>query len=243
MTKKEQIVGDITFETKKDLHKYTQNLIEKRGVCELDMLDKDFSFFLSLYLRISTHLKYVETIKKFKITLDQINKNKANHLLVIDNNNKEFPFSWRDCCNGIVIKPIEKLIDACRTSINEQISSCWHNNSKCNSCGKSCDKRFGKNKTHEFEIDHVIEFSKIFKDFLLEIKTKNTIKIPDDFEGDKITSQTIFKDNDYIFKQEFQKYHREHAELQMLCKECHLLKTNRFKSNKSKKYTSVTMYD
>jgi hypothetical protein len=218
-----QIVGNLKFKTKKDLHTYTEKLIEKKGICEIDNLDTDFLFFLSLYSRKPSHSDYVKNIQKFKITLDPIKKNKANHLSCIDNNNKEFIFSWRSCCDGRDTKMTDKLKEACRTSIKEQTASCWYNNSKCYSCGK--------NKTHGFEVDHLNEFSKIYKEFM-EI---NTIQIPDDFESDTITSQYMFKKEDNIFKQSFQNYHRENAILRLLCKECHREKTNCFIS-KNKLY-------
>lgn len=215
-----QIVGDLNFKTKIDLHKYTEKLLEKKGICEIDNSDEDFSFFLSLYSRKPSHSYYVKTIQKFKIALNPIKKNKANHLSCINTNNKEFVFSWRACCDGRDTKLIDKLKEACRTSIKEQISNCWCNNNKCNRCGKT--------KTDGFEVDHVPEFIKLFKDFM----ETNTIQIPDDFESDPITSQSIFKKEDYIFEQAFQNYHRENAILQLLCKECHREKTNNFISNK-----------
>jgi hypothetical protein len=216
-----QIVGISTFKTKKELHTYTEKLIEKKGICEIDNLDTDFLFFLSLYSRKPSHSDYVKNIQKFKITLDPIKKNKANHLSCIDNNNKEFIFSWRSCCDGRDTKISDKLKEACRTSIKEQTASCWANNSNCCNCGK--------NKTNGFEVDHYKkEFCKIYKDFM-EI---NTIQIPDDFESDIITSQYMFKKEDNIFNQSFQNYHRENAILQLLCKDCHREKTNCFISKK-----------
>lgn len=215
-----QIVGDLTFNTKKELHKYTENLLEKKGICDIDNLDEDYLFFLALYSRKPSHSDYVQNIKKFKITLDPIKKTKANHLSCIDNNNKEFIFSWRACCDGRDTKLTDKLKEACRTSIKEQTSSCWVNNNKCHICEKD--------KTDGFEVDHLNEFSKIYNDFM----QTNTIEIPVDFASDPITSQSIFKKEDYILKEAFQNYHRENAILWLLCKECHREKTNSFISKK-----------
>ena len=223
MPREPQIVGDLTFKTKKELHEYTKKFLEENGVCEIDNLDKDkekFSFLLSLYSRKPSHKDYIKNIQKFKITLDPVKHDKPNHLSCIDNNNNEFVFSWNACCNGRDTKESEKLKEACRTSIKEQTASCWHSNNKCYSCGK--------NKITGFEVDHVNEFIKIVNDFM-EI---NTIKIPDNFESDAITSQYMFKKEDDNFKQSFQNYHRENAILRLLCKECHREKTNSFISKK-----------
>jgi len=215
-----QIVGNFKFKTKKDLHEYTEKLLEKKGICIIDNLDEDFLFFISLYSRKPSHSDYIKSIQKFRITLDPIKKNKANHLSCIDYNNKEFIFSWRACCDARDTKIIDKLKEACRTSIKEQTASCWCNNNKCYVCGK--------NKTYGFEVDHLNEFSKIFKDFM----ESNTLQIPDDYDSDPITSQYMFTKEDDIFKQSFQNYHRENAILRLLCKECHRAKTNCFISKK-----------
>jgi hypothetical protein len=215
-----QIVGTLKFKTKKDLHIYAEKLLEQKGICEINNLDTDYLFFLDLYSRKPSHQDYVKTIQKFKITLDPIKKIKTNHLSCIDNNNKEFIFSWRSCCDGRDTKMTDKLKEACRTSIKEQTASCWCNNDKCYNCGK--------NKSDGFEVDHLNEFSKIYKDFI----ETNKIKIPDDFESDPITSQYIFKKEDYNFKQAFQIYHKENAILRLLCKDCHKKKTSLFISKK-----------
>ena len=215
-----QIVGNLNFKTKKDLHEYTEKLLEKKGICDIDNLDEDFLFFLSLYSRKPSHSEYVKTIQKFKITLDPIKKNKANHVSCVNNNNEEFTFSWRSCCDGRDTKSSDKLKEACRTSIKEQTASCWCNNNKCYSCGE--------NKSDGFEVDHFNEFSKIYKDFM----EANTIQIPDNFKSDLITSQYMLKKEDYIFEQAFQNYHRENAILRLLCKQCHRVKTTCFISKK-----------
>jgi hypothetical protein len=218
MPKRElQIVGNLKFKTKKDLHEYTEKLLLNKGVCEINNLDKDFLFFLSLYSRKPSHSDYdIKTIQKFKIALNPVKNDKPNHMSFIDNNNKEFTFSWRSCCDAHDTKPINKLKEACRTSIKEQTASCWYNNNKCNSCGK--------NKTDGFEVDHVNEFSKIYKNFM----ETNTIQIPDEFESDVLTSQYMFRQEDCIFEQAFQNYHKENAILKLLCKECHKVKTKCF---------------
>ena len=36
-----QIVGNLNFKTKKDLHEYTEKLLEKKGICDIDNLDEE----------------------------------------------------------------------------------------------------------------------------------------------------------------------------------------------------------
>jgi 5-methylcytosine-specific restriction endonuclease McrA len=210
------IVGKLNFKTKKELHEYTKKLIEKKSVCEISNLDNDYDFFLSLYSRKPSHKDYVESIRKFKINLNPID-NKPNHLSCIDKNGKEFIFSWRKCCDGSDTKNEDKLIDACRTSIKEQTMNFWSNSYECVECGKL------KNN-EKFEVDHIIEFSNIYKNFITECNEKN-IQIPNDFDSHPVTSQYMFKKSDNIFMQEFQSYHREKSMLQLLCYDCHKNKT------------------
>lgn len=215
------LVGKLQFKTKKELHLYTKTLLETKGICEIDELDSDYAFFLSLYSRKPSHQQYINTIHKFKIALDPVSKDKTNYMSCIDNKNKEYVFSWRSCCDGRDTKQLDKLKESCRTSIREQTSLCWHTNDTCFECKNP--------KTRGFEVDHSNEFSEIFKNFM----QLNTIQVPCEFDSDPITSQYMFKQTDYLFEKSFQTYHEKHAILILLCNECHKKKTIKFISKKS----------
>jgi hypothetical protein len=64
MPREPQIVGNLTFKTKKELIEYTKKFLEKNGVCEIDNLDKEkFLFLRSLYSRKPSHKDYIKNIK------------------------------------------------------------------------------------------------------------------------------------------------------------------------------------
>ena len=220
MSSRQQIVGDKKFKNKKDLHLYTEKLLEEKGICIIDKTDIDYNFFISLYLRKPSHQKNKD-INYFKLELDPIKKNKTNNLSYVDHNNNENVFSWRKCCDGRDTNNNDKLKEACRTSIKEQTKNCWINNNKCYNCGTL--------KSDGFEVDHFIEFSNIYNNFINITK----LKIPNEFESSPITSQYMFTKKDLFFEEAFQKYHQENAILRLLCKSCHRDKTNKFISNKN----------
>lgn len=222
--RKTHIVGNIHFKTKKALHEYTEQLLLQKGICEINKTDNDFLFFISLYSRKPSHSSFVNSICKFKISLDPVKQNKPNYVSCVDCNNNEYSFSWRACCDGCDATPTNKLKEACRTSIQHQTSDFWMNNNTCNGCGK--------HKSDGCEVDHVNEFSNIYKNFMEQIN----MPIPTVFNGHPKTSQCMFKPSDALFERTFQHYHKEHAVLQLLCKECHKRKTALFISNASNKY-------
>lgn len=129
-------VGNIEFKTKKALKEYTKNILEKRGVCQINKDDVDFSFFLDLYLRKLSHQKFAPNIIGFVINTNPINKSRTDNLSCIDINEKKYVFSWNNCCDGIEKDTSDKLKEACRTSIHEQIKQKWISSTECFICSK-----------------------------------------------------------------------------------------------------------
>ena len=76
-----------------------------------------------------------------------------------------------------------------------------------------------------FEIDHVIPFSRIKKDFL-ETIDKSTIpkKFIDDTET---TCNPIFRKEDEILENQWKEYHKKYAIYQVLCVNCNRRKYNK----------------
>lgn len=210
-----QVVGILQFRTKKALKEYTAKLIERKGTGEIDKSDIDFIFFKSLYSRKPSHFGSENNIQKFIIEVNP-NNNKADYLSTIDNDGKKCVFSWVKCVNACDTSIKEMLYEAFRTSIEEQIYNFHYNNHCCNHCGK-------EKKYYKLDVDHANEFNELRKDFI----NKTLLKIPDSFDNDS-NSKYIFKKKDYIFKEEFQEYHKKHAILQLLCEECHNKKTIKY---------------
>lgn len=216
MKREKIVIAGNTFKYKKDLHEYTKNLINKKGLCIIDNTDKDFNFFVELFFRKPYNEIYRGKVKAFKITRNPITQ-QIGHMLWISNNNKEYTFSWNKCVDGKDGDSYKfKLTSACRVSINEQREEFWYSSDKCNKCNKPKINR-------ECDIDHIIEFSDLFDEFNETWEGKK----PSKFNKDSITCQYIFCEEDELYKIAFQKFHREKAQLQLLCKDCHKNKTYR----------------
>jgi hypothetical protein len=214
--KREKIeLAGMTFKFKKDLKEYTQNLIKQKGLCTINNTDKDFTFFVDLFFRKPYNKIYLGKVKAFKIDRNPITL-KIGHMFWIDYYDKEQTFSWNKCIDERDGDTYNfKLSSACRVSINEQREECWYSNDKCNKCSKSKINR-------EFDIDHDnINFSHIVEEFDSNWKGKKPTK----FKKEPTTCQYIFSDEDKLYKDEFQKFHKLKANLQLLCKECHADKT------------------
>jgi len=213
--KREKItLAGIDFKYKKDLYKYTQDLINKKGLCTIGNTDSDFNFFLELFFRKPYNSMYLNNVKGFKITRNPITQ-QIGHMFWINIYDKEETFSWNKCVDGKDGDTYHyKLTSACRESINNQREECWYNNTECNKCGEPKINR-------QADIDHVLDFSIIFQEFNDSWKDNNPLK----FKKHPITCQYIFHEEDEQYKLAFQEYHKEKSQLQLLCKNCHKEKT------------------
>ena len=215
-------VGGIQFKTKTELREYTKNVLHTKGICRIDKTDKDYKFFYDLYLRKPSHKKYISSIIGFEINRNPIHKHRTDNLSVIDINNKKYIISWNDCCDGLDKNNADKLREACRTSIHYQVKEIWCNYTECFNCGKI------KTDEEKFEVDHyTTEFCKIYDNFIKQ----NKLEIPDDFDSNS-TSQYSFKCKNGDFQKSFEEFHKNEADLQLLCYDCHRIKSNNFISKK-----------
>jgi hypothetical protein len=202
---KGSIVGEKQFKSKKELTEYTRKLIEELGECQITKEHPKFKFFLELLLRRKT---LDEEILYFEIELNPITRT-PNHLSYTSNTKTYF--SWVKCCEQREDTPLQKLVKACRTSVKSQINSMWIMKIMgCNEC----------KSLHNLQVDHYYDFKDIFNSFI-----KSRI-LPESFEKHHATCEVIFKKEDKIFEEEFQKYHSEQALLQFLCEECHKKKSH-----------------
>lgn len=110
------------------------------------------------------------------------------------------------CVSGNKTTTTQQLNKTLRYAIIEQINDFKRQNdcSVCNIC--NCVK-------DDIEIDHIIEFQKIVKDFINDIGSEIEI-----IKGEG-SGEWLFKDND--IKQKWLSFHLEKATLQALCVECH----------------------
>lgn len=215
MKREKPFIGGKSFKSKLNLKEYAQKLIKDKGICIIDINDKDFLFFKELFLRREYNKKFENYIKLFKILPNPKKPSEINHMVYVTTYDKEYNFSWNKCCDGKGDDSFkEQLNEALRYSIEEQTKECWDKNDKCYNC---CQP-----KIIGVEVDHYnIDFSEIVKNFL---KNYNG-KIPEFFDKDEKTCQYKFKKEDNAFEEDFQQYHKEKADLKLLCKSCHKKKT------------------
>ena len=137
----------------------------------------------------------------------------------------------------------EILNGALRNEINDQIENFRKTVKDSNICA-DCKKRF---PSQEMVVDHIFEFKDIVKEFFRtkgweEFMMKSRYKEAD---GVLYRIQAFSPDDEFYPdspRQEWQEFHKKRATLQMLCKDCHDMKTyakkikfKEFSGNKSPK--------
>jgi len=143
---------------KKDLKKETKDILNKIGDCDdvKTLYPTEYTFLENLLKKHpdnkAKNMVNIITKKKFKEYVD---------VYFIDDNGNEQSISCNKCITGHKTSNREKLLEAMRYSIKDQIIN-FKNTSKlecviCNTSGCECpgNRRF----THEFHVDHIIFFS------------------------------------------------------------------------------------
>jgi len=204
-------INNIFFKNKSQLTNYTRNLINKLGIGNITKDSEYFYFFDELIKRHNEYeLKKGLGIESFIIKQNIMNK-KAFELNIVRIDNSIVDISYIHCCN---LRNNNELMRAMRYSVRKQILK-FRNKSNliCNICdSNNC----------EFHIDHVKPFCILSKEFL-----QNKSNIPNNFIDCKKTNNPKFKEEDYQFKKEWNRFHKKNADLQVLCSKCNLKKKNK----------------
>lgn len=150
---------------------------------------------------------------RFKIKCDPHCKLYVQFHPLLKEKTKYRVVSWVSCCTGRVAKttPKDALTDCMRLAIKRQMIDYRrkHPDPQCCLCAA----------TTRIEVDHhPLLFSQIRNDFLL------TVTPPTTFDYHFKRGCAMFKKSDKLFKTQWQKYHRKHAQLRYLCSSCNKLK-------------------
>ena len=130
---------------------------------------------------------------------------------------------WVFTCfgSGVLMNenPMHRVKQAARLAIKLQIKSFRDSvRDQCQKCGV---EEYGLG----LEVDHIIDFMDIFNNFIKNYEEEILIKsVYKDHTGD------LWYFTDEKIKQEWCKYHKENAKLQLLCKTCHKDKTYKRKA-------------
>ena len=208
---KEVIIGCNTFKSQKSAETFIRNLINEIGICS-SVKNKDIAKYSILYDLCLRHpdSNKLKNIYDFMICKNKLNAS-AYELNIINLDGSITDISWRVCITG-KSKPYKTdLHSAFRICVDNQIKDFRKDNMLiCALCN---------NSNTEYHIDHVIHFQKIVEDFLQNYKGK----LPEIFDiTNDSTNRCCFKIEDIGLSNQFQDYHKQNAELRVLCKECNL---------------------
>ena len=212
---KEIGIKEIGKESIKVQEEKIRTLLQKHVHRIINRESEAFVDFLEILMEQDKWLDKLDNVYAFKITRSKTrSKTKALLLQVkVYNCNKWLTISWR---NGTITKRKEPcpLQSAFRQAIRTQIQK-WR---RCNLDKKCvlCDK------TTSLQVDHkepsFIELTKKFN--IIPINTRN---MPLLFDYHYKYGKKFSKE-DSLFKIRWQKYHKQNASFQWLCKKCNLSK-------------------
>lgn len=207
------MVSPNDFETIESLRTYVLLCIQKIGLTDsLKRKDPEmFTFFVELFGRHpEKERKGVDNLKDIQIrkfAKARVIKQLSDYQFwIVKEDGTEDSISWNTCVKSEV-NPLGKRLNwAMRHAVEDQISAfkVRHRGERCQLCGSS------ENPT----VDHIIKFRKLKDDFL----AANPVH-PTEFAKNAI-AQEVFREEDFEFACLWKNYHREKAELRVLCLTC-----------------------
>ena len=191
---KEIKIADKIFKNKTQLTKYVKDYLKNNN----SLQDEDYEFFKAL---ASQHPRGLKDDEQVIIAPHTQYGRTFNNITVIRSDNTYDNYSYDACINGY--NHNYDIKSNLRKMIYSDIEEFKANNIRpniCELCGNCSD---------EFEIDHIILFNDLVKQFM----NKYNININDI----KIENRQIADD---FINTEFPKFHHENAKLRWICKKC-----------------------
>lgn len=214
-------IGNIPFITPEAAHDYTYKMIKSTGYGKVENHHKNFKFFANLIENhVNKDVKIGCGIDHFVIAINsQYTSTDIIYIVRSDLDGTRASFSWSDCAKKCT-KSENKLYNAMREYTYDY---CLDFRRASRKICKICNK---KKTDDELHVDHNNPtFIQLYRDFL----KINKLSIPTLF--DKNNGKEKFTAQDLDFANSWSEYHAINAALQMLCKDCHKIKT---KSDKKK---------
>lgn len=202
------------FDTNEELRDYTIRIIRQVGLCKsLKLTHPDiYTFFVSLFQRHpekerkEVYLITDISIRRFPKSNPRLPLAVSDHqIFIIKKNGAEDSISWNTCVKG-EINPVKKRLNwAMRCAIEDQIIDFKRKTSNpCEFC----------KATVNLTVDHIIKFKQLKDDFII----LNPV-YPSQFSKNEL-SQEVFREEDKMYSELWQKYHYANASLRILCKDC-----------------------
>lgn len=209
-----------TFESQTKFKTYVKKIIyDEIGICN-DIQNTNPDKYHILIKIIERHPDFeskTQNMCNLKIQQNKKSPKKAYEVLIINNDGTTTDISWaHDAITGKSKSIESQLKEAMRSSVDEQICDFREQNKR-----KCCEKCGNIENLH---VDHNDEkksaFNELVYNFLMENKN---LECPDNFgQLNDETNRTCFLDKDYEFRDKWIEYHRQHAELRILCEKCNM---------------------
>jgi len=206
-------IGERFFSSKDKCYQFVKEEISKYGE---GVYEKGCNLYNLLECILDNHIdksrKIGCGIDKFVVSPNECGSGYMTSIKRIDGSLESF--SWGDCSKSKYKTNNEKITASLRYSIIDQILDFKNKNKlKWNICGTNSND-------DEYHVDHDNpSFSLLKNNFL-----KKYIKLPNHFDKDKKTKQDKFTNNDGGFENDWKNYHKNNANLQILCKRCNMTK-------------------
>jgi len=218
MTKKSIIFSGKTYKTQGEFEVFVKNIIYNViGICNdtKNMYPEHYITLIEILKRHPDFIYKTHDMCNIKIVKDKLNIT-ALKIIIIKKDASETDISWRVAITGKPKGDKHELMSAMRSSIDEQIGQFRKgSDKKCVLCSN----------TDSLHVDHIIHFDEIVLNFINIMESKN-INIPDTFgDTNDDTHRRCFLEIDNNFKNEWDVYHKEHANLRILCQNCNLTRT------------------
>ena len=203
-------VGNIQFKTKAQLREHVKGLLKRIGQCE-SLHSKDpatFQFLLSLFER---HPNPIKSKNVIDVAIKHNPCFKNLEFVLIKQDGTTDDISYKVCVDN---RMKDCLKVAMRTAIVDQILEFKYSQPllRCAVCSKAGSE-------YQYEVDHVVWFDKLCAEFMSEFSDQFQGKIPTHF-NDNEAHVKCFRGEDCDFEKAWQTYHRERADLRILCANC-----------------------
>ena len=196
------------FNSKKELKDYVRTIIATTGVCSSlkHKHYKTYCFFRELFHRHpDKERKGIDKLIDIRIDIYPMG---GYQLRIVKEDKTLDTVSWDTCVKQKVEPYCRKLNEAFRSAIDDQIHKfhSLHEHDPCAHCGS----------VNNLSVDHITHFAKLKYEFL------QLHPNPPKELGKNKLQQACFLDADYEYKKLWKTYHKDHADLQILCITCNL---------------------
>ena len=205
------------YKTQGEFEKFVKQIIyDDIGIC-FDVKNKHPDKYNILIKILERHPEWNSkslNIRTIKIIKDALNV-KALQIIIIKDSG-EVDISWKCAITGKHKSKKSELMMAMRVSVEEQIHDFRR------TCGIYCCELCGDDRT--LDVDHNDEKKSSFNELVYNfVNENNDIKIPNNFdEVNDGTHRRCFLEKDYVFRDKWVEYHRQHAILRILCHPCNI---------------------